>query len=128
MTDPVPNLPLLRKAVEWVEEQAAKPERHRGWYQPAWRETASELDRDCGTCYCLAGHVVESSGATWLDDETVAPEPGDFPEKYEFVGHRARLLLGLTRDEGHSLFRGVNSAADIRRIAERIAARAGDRL
>lgn len=37
------NVPLLRKAVEWVEEQSNLPEIDRQWNQRAWKE--SERDR-----------------------------------------------------------------------------------
>jgi len=77
------NVPLLRKAVEWVEEQAKKPEIDREWGQQAWYRKPfayarylmqeltdnsrqefqarirhySHLADHCGTTYCVAGYI-----------------------------------------------------------------------
>lgn len=80
------NIPLLRKAVEWVEEEAQKPLIDRRWYQDDWvrrpdqradditNQVAAECDavarfefdferveevlaEHCGTAYCVAGYI-----------------------------------------------------------------------
>jgi hypothetical protein len=86
MTDQTVNIPLLRKAVEWAEAEAAKPPELCEWRQTYWVTPASEVEAamwgiwadsrsavevgrapECGTCYCVAGYVVASQ---------VGAEPG----------------------------------------------------
>ena len=124
------NVPLLRKAVEWAEAEAAKPPELCEWEQRLYVlptvETASAdliaefggLERlaeerqrhgrseDCGTCYCVAGYVASLSGQ-------------------EFGYHEADVIaaeaLGLDGYEASSLFDARNTIEDVRRIAEEIA-------
>jgi nucleotide-binding universal stress UspA family protein len=112
MTDlPAPNIPLLRKAVEWAEAEAAKTDGTSLWDQTIWAG-----DTGCGTAYCVAGWTVyEAAGR---QDVRVGPQ----------VESEAQALVGLTDDESSDLFHPDNSIEDIRRIAEQIAARAGERL
>lgn len=117
--DPMPDIPLLRKAVEWVEWQATVPEEHREWDQGVWIINATVNGRDCGTCYCVAGKVCEDSG---LNVMALADE------SFHAVPDAAQELLGLTRAERYDLFKTENSAADVRAAAESIAARVGERL
>jgi hypothetical protein len=49
-------------------------------------------------------------------------------ERVPLLGDEAASLLGLTRKEQEALFRPNASRADVQRVAERIAARAGDSL
>lgn len=82
------NVPLLRKTVEWVEEQAALHWRHREWRQSDWVSPPPGADTDgtcsnatcrccepqrralraratgpaCGTAYCLAGYIGHLDG------------------------------------------------------------------
>lgn len=115
-----PNVPLLRKAVEWVEEQDQLPE-GRVWYQGAWF-TRFEGTPWCGTAMCIAGKVALDAG--WKQ------RPGTGSRVIrgleESSAHEvARDLLGLRDWEAERLFSGGNDAFDIRREAERIA---GERL
>lgn len=131
------NVPLLRKAVEWVEEQdKLAVSGHRSeWAQDQWMAyrtddgllvdgvfvddaTKAELHRlaergECGTAYCVAGYVGqlldESYKYTWSPDGL--PAVDDFAER----------ALGLTTNQADLLFGGVNTADDVRRIAEEIA-------
>lgn len=119
MTEQQVNIPLLRKAVEWAEAEAAKPPELCEWrqvfwvsareYTPAWGAWVSsmpaEKDPECGTCYCIAGYVVATE---------VGPTPHDVPAL-------AASLLGLTEYEAGPLFSASNSIEDVRRIAEEIA-------
>ncbi len=118
MTTPAPivNIPLLRKAVEWVEEQAALPTIDRQWYQGAYRMEGLLAGRSCDTVMCVAGYVADLSGVGWRGNSDVTSER-------EYASDVAERLLGLP--PGHRLFLGDNTAADVRRIAEGIA---GERL
>lgn len=128
--DPMPDIPRLRKAVEWVEAEAARPWPERQWEQGYYVATRETTDKDaraawaslayresapksCGTCFCVAGFVDQLDGQS---------------SPYGEVSTSARRLLGLTREEAGALFAAGNSATDVRRIAESIAARVGERL
>jgi hypothetical protein len=102
------NIPLLRKAVEWAEAEAAKPQRTSAWYQPGVIENAEDIGRDCGTCYCLAGFIAATvTGEEWPDDP---------------IGVALDALGGASIG---GLFSATNSIQDVRRIAEDLA---GERL
>jgi hypothetical protein len=64
------NVPLLRKVVEWAEEQANLSPEDRIWRQQVWILTDSELMTDadpyCGTTMCIAGKVALDAG--WYPD------------------------------------------------------------
>ena len=133
MTEPTVNVPLLRKAVEWAEAEAAKPIELSEWEQGAyvadkesqdiWRRQyaskgeAPPVDEwhgrlalkapECGTCYCIAGYVAQMQGD--LSNTSVL----------------AATTLGLTEDQADDLFHDDNTIEDVRRIAESIA---GERL
>lgn len=125
MTENV-NIPLLRKAVEWAEAEAAKPKAESRWRQQYWvtpaaddqsraewgmcahENSAESFGHTCGTCYCIAGYVTETQ---------IGPT--------ENVPTEARELLGLTKSQTDDLFRASNTIEDVRRIAEEIA---GERL
>lgn len=116
MSELTPNIPLLRKAVEWAEAEAAKPAADRQWYQEDYETPAEIIGRSCGTCFCIAGWVCH----------TIDGEVSDQP------GYRAADLLGIDPDKHHGtetgLFWDYNSIQDVRRIAEDIASEAGERL
>lgn len=132
MTDPTPDIPLLRKAVEWAEAENAKPLAECRWFQELYRVKGDSIARDCGTAYCIAGYVAEISGCQWHPElfEFLLPEDGEWAPPSGTVGvhSRARRLLGLAHEEAHDLFESGNTIEDVRRIAEQIAARAGERL
>lgn len=123
------NVPLLRKAVEWAEAEAAKPPELCEWNQDLWRTTPEQraefglpVSPACGTAYCIAGYVAHISGFKW-DDETDEVEGDNRP-----VFEVAAELLGIRPDGGLNpshLFYANNSIEDVRRIAEEIA---GERL
>jgi hypothetical protein len=102
------NIPLLRKAVEWAEAEAAKPEG--GLWDQSWYITD---DNACGTSYCIAGWVNVQNGAEGYDQIT------DTSAAAESLG------IPVWRGEDGHLFDGGNSIEDVRRIAEEIA---GERL
>ncbi len=134
MTDDGVNIPLLRKAVEWAEAEAAKPRELSEWEQNWWslspqvrqerlgwaeddpeyltaeEKAAYAKAPECGTCYCIAGYVAAVSGAEvsgWMTEGVAAD------------------LLNLDDDQAGALFEGGNTIEDVRRIAEEIA---GERL
>lgn len=120
------NVPLLRKAVEWVEEQAALPEEQSEWYQGTWRVSGDILDRSCGTAYCMAGYIGQLLDERYKESQTV-----DGMHVADFAGE----ALGLDTPDvdatylgvgviGHAfqpLFHASNTVEDIRRIAEELA-------
>lgn len=138
--EPKPNIPLLRKAVEWVEQEAAKPEIDREWDQSAWRrapelrahslllyseyweskERTDQVAAHCGTAYCVAGYVGQMLDERFKNSEVIQVE-GEPVHVADF----AKDALGLTDEQSEWLFAGVNTAEDVRRIAEEIA---GERL
>jgi hypothetical protein len=122
-----PDIPLLRKYVEWVEEQAARPVAERDWFQGSWVSPRAA----CGTAYCVAGRVVTDAGYHFVIhhpvrlpfDEITEVRFGDDP--IEQVDHVAQRILGISDEQAYELFLGSNSAQRIREIAEKIA---GERL
>lgn len=124
------NIPLLRKAVEWVEYQDALPIEQREWFQGEWVDAdgwrfedlaekevieeseASVLKSSCGTAYCVAGYIGQSLESAYAASDT-----------YEgvHVSDFAAEALGLDFHEHVALFSAYNTAADIREIAEEIA-------
>jgi hypothetical protein len=126
MSEKKVNVPLLRKAVEWVEEQASKPEGG-NWYQGSWVQylaNLSEYDRTwlwenyhvdphCGTAYCMAGYIGQ------LYDD--AYKTSDYNSDGEHVSGFAREALGINHGQADQLFAGNNTAERIRQLAEEIA-------
>lgn len=104
---PQPNLPMLRKGLEWVEWS---DERKKAgdvlsvyWDQGTWRavhpkwswadearssEVLSYAEKDCKTSMCFAGFTADAAGVQWQDpqtgDDSVVPLTeklvGDYPE------------------------------------------------
>lgn len=84
---PQPDLPMLRKGLEWVEWNAERGGEHQPgetyWDQgtwravyPAWVDNYFE-SKDCNTALCFAGYTADSAGVEWLDprgeDDSVVP-------------------------------------------------------
>jgi hypothetical protein len=120
------DVPLLRKAVEWVQAEAQKPPRESEWYQGEWRAKGIEVGRTCGTVYCVAGYVAEVTGTEWGwpvgDCLSVVSESG------QFASVIAQDALGLSEDEADELFDGDNTAKDVLRIARNICEERGTEL
>ena len=123
------NVPLLRKAVEWVEEQDKLPLVQSQWNQGNWVtspenwaadiawETGTTVDpAACGTAYCVAGYIGQMLNPEYKETSIVDDV---------HVSDFAAEALGLEYYEADELFSGSNEAEDVRRIAERIA---GERL
>lgn len=123
-----PNVPLLRKAVEWVEAQDALERlgEDSEWYQGSWITTDWSNGQACGTAYCVAGHVgafldERFRDADWA--ELKGEADGDHVD-YVHVSNFAQHALGLNDAQASDLFSATNSAARVRAVAERIAGEA----
>lgn len=112
MTETQINIPLLRKAVEWAEAEAAKPEVESAWFQPGIITPGEEIGRTCGTAYCIAGYI-----AHLVDPASVIADP--IRVAFNALG------IPMEFETDHGLFIGENSIEDIRRAAEELA---GERL
>jgi hypothetical protein len=122
---PAPNIPLLRKAVEWAEAEAAKPHpQERLWDQSSYAQPSN-----CGTAYCIAGYAV-INGVPGAEAEVNGW--GDYYLRVNgeiaHWGTEGCEVLGLTYEEGDALFADDNDIQRVREVAEQIAARAGERL
>lgn len=123
---PSPNIPLLRKGLEWVEEQAALPY-HGSWDQESWVRSLTPGEssrRGCGTAYCYAGYVTQTVYPEFAHTHVIYLDYN----RYE-TNLVAQALLGLTDEHmrlglvapggsGYGLFYGQNTAPEIRAICE----------
>ena len=118
---PAPNIPLLRKAVEWAEAEAAKTDGSCLWNQGVYA-----VPTGCGTAFCIAGWTVATAhpDAKIIGLDTIVMPNG----KGVAWEHEAQQLLGITEQEGYDLFDPENDIGTVRELAEHIAARAGERL
>ena len=126
---PVPNLPLLRKTLDYIKIPGV-------WDQASWMHTTKRSE--CGTAGCIAGWAVsltdqydmiferheETTDADLHVDTVVDRVTG----KREFLEVVARRELGLTEDEAEMLFDGINGYRTIIALCESIAERAGEKL
>ena len=117
------DVALLRKSVDWATAEAAKPIEQSEWCQESWKANGATLGRDCGTTYCIAGHIVAS-----------ALGPDKVRVHGIMTGIHAAELLGVAMsdvlwdDGSHGLFGTENTIEDVRREAEELAARNGEVL
>lgn len=116
------NVPLLRKAVEWVEAEAAKPPEVRDWYQAAWVNNWNSVDaatgvHTCGTTYCVAGYVGQLVDPVYADDAWGHQWEPDVDERVH-VSKVAQAALGLNDDQARALFNASNTATQVRTLAE----------
>jgi hypothetical protein len=122
---PTPNIPLLRKAVEWAEVEALRPATIRQWRQESYVATEEDRvqifghERGCGTAYCIAGYVGAILHEGYANNSML-----DNVHVEDF----AREQLGLTDYQSMRLFRGGNTIQQVRQVAEEIARTAGERL
>lgn len=138
------NIELLREAVEWVEWQAELDVSKREWNQGFWfldldavregyrRQDLSGYDfeypldvaeqrTECGTAYCLAGYVAQKQMEAEVLSKFFRKGGPAKPDKLFKVSKVARKMLGISKDDAQDLFAFDNSAAEIRRVASRIA-------
>ena len=125
------NVPLLRRAVEWAEAEAQKPDELREWEQGCYVVPTVEQYRlndlgscgseedlvytrnqilrkspECGACFCIAGY-------------TQYVTTGSFD--YRTAADTAQAALGISGGQANRLFHAGNNIMDVRRIAEEIA-------
>lgn len=128
---------LLRKGVEWVEEQAALPTEDRNWFQGAWRlgdqEWSSVIKdltglrlapKDCGTSYCLFGYMAEVDNIEWVNPASHAMSHFVVSDQSSYgitVKKAIQKRLGLTEHQADELSSPGNTAEDIRALAEKYA-------
>lgn len=117
-------IPLLRKGVEWVEEQDRLDPEIREWVQGDW--VVSEEERvsvnlhrpECGTGRCLAGFLgMQLNPQAFKDKWEAETEIG-----WHTVDTYVERKMGIDPfHNGGYLWDGNNDAKSIRRIAENIA-------
>lgn len=124
------DIGLLRKAVEWAEHEAAKPESQSEWRQYTWVSRTY----DCGTACCMAGKIVLDHDGL---DELLRLDSIVTGGEAIAVGVRAAALLGvefhevMDSSDGSTkthLFHGSNDLADVQRLAAELAAKYGEVL
>jgi hypothetical protein len=121
------NLPLLRKAVEWAESEAAKPVEESEWCQHHFAAAGQDLGRNCGTAYCIAGWTVHEHAQ---GDHNLRPYSIDG----DGSAGLAQELLGIDPDDAwggidnRGLFCASNTIENVRTVAERIARKYGEEL
>lgn len=126
-----PDIPLLRKVVDWAAHEDALADRDPfylpRWVQSTWRTPAYDASRRCETAFCIAGYTVEASPtARWASDDpedalyySALLDGGDgLPHHAQQAAQR---LLGITHDQADGLFHALNTLDDVRRVASRIA-------
>lgn len=124
--EPIPafDLPLFRKAIDWVRTEAALPVSESQWNQGQWI-SPKLFGESCGTAYCVAGYVAYLSG--------FPIGSGSYPLVSTDLGSEsipgvARRLLGLTDEEAEALFGANNGIGEIEAIAAAICQRRGVEL
>lgn len=128
------NIPLLRKAVEWAEFEAAQPaidcHWNQGWFVLKPQDVAADLLEDavfhdvlnadhqdvvaehCGTAYCIAGYVGQLLNPAYAKNDTV---------RGVHVAEFARRELGISQGDAEWLFEGSHTIEEVRSVAEHIA-------
>lgn len=137
---PTPNIPLLRKGLEWVEWQDTLPmidsewnqgdfyinpevkaftlvagERYRGDHRLTMLEIealSARVAPHCGSAYCFAGYIGQLEDVRYARSDVV---------NEVHVGEFAQERLGITDEQAEYLFSADNTASDIRAICEEIA-------
>jgi hypothetical protein len=149
--DPVPNLPLLRKVLEQIDNEPDS------WEQSHWAvQWDSNRGRDdlqrrqmvmkdgvmvvrepedmtCGTAFCVAGHALIMTGWTprWNPQGQASywEPPGHADGDGLILATRAAQgVLGLTNAEADLLFDEINDRKCVQQVAEMIAERMGEAL
>jgi hypothetical protein len=110
---PAPDLSLLRKILGHID---AHPEE--------WDQERYGYSNVCGSAHCVAGHAVVMTGGVFNRIGGVTGGLGGSCDAYTY----AERVLGLTNEESFALFFEYNTRSMVQKIAERIAARAGERL
>lgn len=151
MTKREPNIPLLRKLVEWVEEQAQQPDDMREWRQWIWRgvmtdkilkmggdpnvaivhydtplEIVEEYFPYAALLYkqaveCGTAFCCAGRVASWADERYQFSSTVMIDGEPTHIATYAQRILGLNGDQAVRLWDSKNSAEDIRRLCEEFA-------
>lgn len=121
------DVPLLRKVVEWAEAEAARPIEECEWNQELWAVAGVEIERTCGTAFCVAGKLIyDADGAESLD---LLSGLGAVERGAELLGVQPRdVWSNDCYGEIQGLFAPENTITDVRTEAVRLAARYGEVL
>lgn len=92
-----PDIPRLRKIVEWAEEQEALDRSDRQWNQQIWLN-------ECGTACCVAGKVVLDDGWKPIRDPLSGGLEVHKDGRRSDVVSVATQILGLTNSQAGQLF------------------------
>ena len=110
------NPGVLRGSLAFIE---AHPEQ---WNQGAWA-----MKTDCGTAYCMAGHIVAQIGGR-MDVENSTVEVASLPAsvrprfrlEHVQISAAARAIAGMSEDTAERLFSGGNDLDDLRELVDEI--------
>lgn len=112
------NTPLLRKAIEAIEAEPAT------WNQSYWAQKT-----DCGTVFCLAGHIAVAAGypPVFGRGDTEACDIADETGNLRYIPMAAAELVGFSEGEKDRLFydTNLNTPAELRAAVEEVV---GERL
>ena len=107
MTTEYPNVPLLRKALEYITEH---PEEHD---QSSWARRTP-----CGTTLCLAGTVAKLTGHDFSWD--VFPDLAFSTTTGRLISEVAQDELRIDNVDAHLLFHGCDTVDELWEAAEEI--------
>lgn len=126
--DPITlDVPLLRKVVEWAEAEAARPIEECEWNQELWAVAGVEIERTCGTAFCVAGKLI--SDADGADSLNALSGVGCIQRGAELLGVSSQDVWSQGRyDEPQGLFAPGNTIADVRAEAAELARLYGEVL
>lgn len=112
----VENIALLRKAIEWAEEQQDSGTNL--WDQNIWLSK-----RDCGTSYCIAGYMGQLMEPAFRDDDLAEEKNLQNPMGLMGVVHVSEYVrnrLGLTVNQAAVLFQATNTIDNLKDIFETV--------
>jgi hypothetical protein len=94
-----------------------------------WRQTSWGVETECGTAYCLAGHIVTQAGYQMVWEpwdvggvqrkavSCVAPSGG----RMKLISQVAQRLLGVNETQAEALFDGANDLEDLEHLGKALA-------
>ena len=135
------DVPMLRKALEWAEAEAAKERFDQRWRQGAWAQNLvateetmkrvgglyTKMEVTCHTAFCFAGRVCDMAGDTFIAEtgpfrsaicvtDVISSDTGRVRE----ISHRAQDLLGIKRSAANTLFAADNTIENVRILCDAI--------
>jgi len=95
------NLPLLRKERDWVAEQRSLPYARSQLTMDFWSaegEDVQMLGKDCGTTYCVAGHIAATTPGVRYVGGSVVQIGGALVDIQKWAGEQLGLSHSLSLD------------------------------